>query len=154
MRFLPLFILLTTIARAQESYIVNYNSFTRSSAVYSNKDVFKMWKGDTVSLKGAFRRIVKQGNVLYLETPIGDTFLITEQKGDLVKDTMVTMAFKGGGTAFIYKGSQTPTGAIYDYWLISYPDAPIPENSPPRYWDKKSVTMTITVVIKQATYSN
>lgn len=153
----PLFILLILfpcLLQAQDTYTCNYSSFTRSTAIYNYKDVFKQWKGDTVSMGGSFRKIVKQGNVLYLEKPIGDTLLITDQKGNLDTDTMVTMAFKGGATAFIYKGTETSTGAVYDYWLISYPDTTMPENAPPRYWDRKSVVLNITVTKKQATYSN
>jgi hypothetical protein len=154
MRLLLPLLFLTTIANAQDTYTASYGYFTRSSTVYSVKDVFKMWKGDTVDLKGAFRQIVKQGNVLYLQSPLSDTLIITDQHGNLDTDTMVTMAFKGGAIAFIYKCAPEQTGAIYNYWLISYPDTRIPENTSPRYWDKKSVTLSIRQTVKQATYSN
>lgn len=154
MKFLLPLLLFSTVLKAQETYTGNYSYFTRSTSVYSVEDKFKQWKGDSVDLKGAYRQIAKRGNVLYLQSPIGDSLIITSQTGNLDKDTMVTMAFKGGAIAFYYKGTITPTGAIYDYWLLSYPDTPIPEGVPQRYWDKKSVTLSITVTVKQATYSN
>lgn len=154
-KFLLALLLFPALLQAQFDTVFNYSSFTRSTAIYGSNNVAKSWKGDTVDLHGAFRQIQVKGETVYLQTPIGDTLIITKSSGDPIKDTIVSYSFKGGAVGFYYVGSVTPSGAIYDYLFISYPDTPIPdEKRLKKNWDFKSVNLSIVIVKKQATYSN
>lgn len=133
----------------------HWMQYSRTTDIYSFQNVYKSHKEDTLKL-GAFMPIKRIGNTLYLNAPIGDTLQILSYIPALNKDTLMDMyLFNKTAEGFYEYGKEQPNSSITDHFFIYYNKIIIEDRKvPSRYWDYKKVSYTISVVRKQAAYSN
>lgn len=169
MRKLLFVLMMLPLATIAQDTVYNFAGFSRVTSVYSFQDVYKNTKFDTVDFKGASIKMTRRGNAFFIPSPIADTLLIitdslTKIKDTIrfcgaVKDSVITLrtngyTFMGGSTGFYEYGEEQCNGSITDHLFLYYKAKAIPEDTRPRYWDYKYVSVIITIIRKPPKYSN
>lgn len=148
MRLILTLLLLPTFLQAQFDTTLNYRWMSKCVVTYTSKQVYKSHKWDTLDFVNATRPIYIKGETLFMPAPISDTLIVSSNKGDWNKDTILSYGFKGGAVGFYYKGPKNYNGSVYDYFFISYPDARLPSG------EIKVVSIELIIVKKMPNYSN
>lgn len=173
MKFLlPLLCLSLNCIGQDTVYMVS--GYSKITHIESFQKVAKSTKFDSVNFQGAFLRLERRGDVYYFPKIIGDTLLRTSLSIDIILDTIYgvcnvgekiidtvieskteSIGFKGGATGFYSHEINLCNRQIVDHLVIHMPDTPIPEKGiRPEYLDVKRVSYDISIVKRQATYSN
>lgn len=167
MRFLPLFLLLSTIAQAQDtSYVISGISYVYRTVNKPQKTFF-----DTVDLHSSYLRMERRGDVYYLPQILGDTLLritsntnynydtihgvcndISERVIDTVLQSKIeSIAFKNNVSGFyVSEAYLCPRYGATDKFNIYYPDGTL-------YIKNRKyfiVSFEVLIARKQRSYSN
>lgn len=170
---LPLLLLSLNCIGQDTTYTIS--GFSRITSIYGLGDVHKKTTFDTVNFAGAFIKMQRRGDVYYIPSPIADTILRTGFTLNIILDTVYgtcgpsgilidtvvqskteSMSFMNGITGFyVYDPNVCPNKSTVDQLILRDIKKEIPEKKvKPEYWDYKKVSYTISIVKKQATYSN
>lgn len=167
MRLIPLFLLLSAIAQAQDTtYIVSGLSYVYRTTSKPQKTFF-----DTLNLQGSYLRIERRGDVYYLPSVMGDTLLriayntnynydtihgvcndISERVIDTVLQSKIeSIAFKNNVSGFyVSEAYLCPRYGATDKFNIYYPDGTL-------YIKNRKyfiVSFEVLIARKQKAYSN
>lgn len=167
MRFIPLFLLLSTITQAQDTtYIVSGISYVYRTTAKPQKTFF-----DTLDLRGSYLKLERRGDVYYLPSMLGDTLLritsntnynydtihgvcndISEKVIDTVLQSKIeSIAFRNNVSGFyVSEAYLCPRYGATDKFNAYYPDGVL-------YIKNKKyfiVSFEVLIARKQRAYSN
>lgn len=148
---LPLLFLCINCIGQDTTYMSSgYNKVTN---IFSFQDILKSRKEENVT--GALTPFKRIGNLLYLGL-IKDTLIITAENkvAPELRDSLMDTYQFNKGVGFYEYGLEQSNGSITDHLFIYYNDISIPENTPPQYFDRKTVSYLIAIVRKPPKYSN